>query len=52
MTLTIFDPRTGTRITVKVPATSRSEQRARRWVLRRLDRLDEQRSAATPAESR
>ncbi|HEX2135669.1 MAG TPA: hypothetical protein VHG30_07130 [Microvirga sp.] len=52
MTLTIFDPRTGTRVTVKVPTTSRSEQRARRWVLRRLDRLNEERHAAGAAQSR
>ena len=47
MTLTIFDPRTGVHVTVTVPPTSRSAQRARRWVLRNLDRAEDQRGTAS-----
>ncbi len=39
MTLTILDHRTGTRVTIEVPAKSQPERRVRRQVLRELDRL-------------
>jgi hypothetical protein len=52
MTLTILDPRTGHRITIPVPRTSRSGQRARRWVLRRLERLQDQRETAAERRTR
>jgi hypothetical protein len=42
MPLTVFDPRTGMRIAPAVSSKSESEQRARRWILRELDRLAEQ----------
>ena len=38
MTLTVFDPCTGNRVTITVPDKPPSQQRARRWVLRELDR--------------
>ena len=43
MTLTVLDPRTGNRATIEVPARSQS-RRIRRWVLRELDRVADQRS--------
>jgi hypothetical protein len=43
MTLTVLDPRTGNHVTITVPDRPQSRRRARRWVLRELDRLDEQR---------
>ena len=52
MTVTIFDPRTGTRVTVTVPSTSRSEQRARRWILRRLDRPEDRRNPVASFDAR
>jgi hypothetical protein len=39
MTLTILDPCTGTRVNIEVPAKPRPARRAKRWVLRELDRL-------------
>jgi hypothetical protein len=42
MTLHILDPRTGKRVTITVPQQSERE-RARRQVLRELDRLADQR---------
>jgi hypothetical protein len=39
MTLTILDPCTGTRVTIEVPAKPQPQHRAKRWVLRELDRL-------------
>ncbi len=41
MTLTILDPCTGHRVTIQVPAKPQT-RRARRWVLRELDRIDRQ----------
>jgi hypothetical protein len=38
MTLTIFDPCTGTRVVIEVPSKPQA-QRARRWMRRELDRL-------------
>ena len=52
MTLTILDPRTGNRVTVTVPLASRSGQRARRWVLRNLDGIEDQRDTPRPAPPR
>ena len=52
MTVTILDPRTGARVTVTVPSTSRSEQRARRWVLRRLDRPEDRRNSVDSFNTR
>ena len=43
MTLTVLDPYTGNRVTIGVPARSHS-RRIRRWVLRELDRVADQRS--------
>jgi hypothetical protein len=43
MPLRILDPRTGTRVTFPVVTRQTGEQRARRWVVRELDRLAEQR---------
>ena len=45
MTLTVLDPCTGNRATIEVPARSQS-RRIRRWVLRELDRVADQRSEA------
>jgi hypothetical protein len=42
MPLTVIDPRTGMRVTPAVSSKPESEQRARRWVLRELDRLADQ----------
>jgi hypothetical protein len=42
MPLTILDPRTGTRVTLTLLSKQRNEQRARRQVLRELDRLANQ----------
>ncbi len=42
MTLTILDPRTGTLVTFSVPE-ERHEPRARRWLLREIDRVGDQR---------
>jgi hypothetical protein len=42
MPLTVLDPRTGMRVTLTVPGKPSSEQRARSWVLRELDRLADQ----------
>jgi hypothetical protein len=43
---TRMDPRPATRVPVSSLRRRRAEQRARRQVLRRLDRLDEERRAA------
>ncbi len=42
MPLTGIDPRTGMRVTPAASSKPKSEQRARRWVLRELDRRAEQ----------
>jgi hypothetical protein len=48
MPLTVLDPRTGMRVALTFPGKPSSEQRARRWVLRELDRLaDQQKPTAT-----
>ena len=52
MTLTILDPRTGNRVTVTVPSTSRAGQRARRWVLRKLDGIEGEREPPPPVAPR
>ncbi len=47
MPLIVLDPRTGLRVALTVPNRPPSEQRARRWILRELDRLaDQQRQSA------
>jgi hypothetical protein len=43
MTRMVLDSRAAARIPVSLANRRRAEQRARRWVLRELDRLDEQR---------
>jgi hypothetical protein len=43
MPLTVIGPRTGMRVTPAVSSKPESEQRARRWVLRELDRLADRR---------
>ena len=40
MPLTIFDPRTGERVTLTVTPKPLSAQQARRQVLRKLDKLE------------
>jgi hypothetical protein len=47
MTLHILDPRTGKRVTITVPLES-ERGRARRQVLRALDRLADPRTATGP----
>jgi hypothetical protein len=42
MPLTVLDPRTGVRVALTFPSKPPSEQRARRWLLRELDRLADQ----------
>ena len=42
MPLIILDPRTGVRVALTASIKQASEQRARRWVLRELDRLADQ----------
>jgi hypothetical protein len=44
MPLIVLDPRTGLRVALTVPNKSPSGKRARRWVLRELDRLADQQS--------
>jgi hypothetical protein len=51
MPLTVPDPRTGMRIAPVVSSKSASEQRARRWVLRVLDRLADQQRQPTDRAS-
>jgi hypothetical protein len=54
MTLTILAPITSRRISVTVPAKRRQEYRreeARRWVLRELDRIEQQRWTSTKEAS-
>ena len=43
MMRTIVDPRVAARVPTFQPCRRRAEQRARPWVLRELDRLDEER---------
>jgi hypothetical protein len=43
MTRMVLDTRAAARVPVSPANKRRAEQRARRWVLRELDRLDEQR---------
>ena len=45
MLRTLVDPRVTARAPVPSPYRRRVEPRARRWVLRELDRLDEKRRA-------
>ena len=51
MPLTILDSRTGLRFAPTVPGKPASEQRARRWVLRELDRLADQQRQPTNRSS-
>jgi hypothetical protein len=51
MPLTALDSRPGMRITPRVPDRPASEQRARRWVLRELDRLADQQRQPTNRSS-
>jgi hypothetical protein len=51
MTLTFLDPYTGNRTIIEVPARSHS-RRIRRWVLRELDRMADQRSEAAKGSVR
>jgi hypothetical protein len=51
MPLTVLDPCTGNRATIGVPARSQS-RRIRRWVLRELDRVADQRSEAAKGSFR
>jgi hypothetical protein len=47
MPLTVIDPRTGMRVTPAMSSKPAREQRARRWVLRELDRqADRQKQAS------
>ena len=50
MTLTVLDPCTGARVTITVPDRRESDQRARRWVLRELDRSTASTATMKPAE--
>jgi hypothetical protein len=45
MTLTIFDPRTGSRIAITVPEKREAKQRARLRIIRELDRCQPQQSS-------
>jgi len=45
MTLTVVDPCTGNRSTIEAPSRPQS-RRIRRWLLRELDRVADQRSEA------
>jgi hypothetical protein len=51
MTLTVLDPCTGNRVTIEVPARPQA-RRIRRWVLRELDRMADQRSEAAKGSVR
>jgi hypothetical protein len=51
MTLTVLDPCTGNRFTIEVPSRPQS-RRIRRWVLRELDRVADQRSKPAKASVR
>jgi hypothetical protein len=51
MPLTALDPRTGMRIALAASSKPASEQRARRWVLRELDRLADQQRQPTNRSS-
>jgi hypothetical protein len=43
----VVDPRLVARVSNFQPSRRRAEQRARRWVLRELNRLDEERRTST-----
>jgi len=49
MTLTIFDPRTGSRIAINVPEKREAKQRARLSVIRKLDGWEPQQKSMNKA---